>query len=194
MRTSNHNRQLRKQENEVQETSHFGKMQLSTETTQRLRNSSPKKRNRSLTCDNPACHNRTFADEPNLNRHQREVHGHAQYHCPVEACERHTRGFKRRDNCINHQKRSHGNLKSLKKIPDDNIQASRDGSIHVTENGGGASSSEGEERSVEENMASKGSDTLEQKLDSLKALLRKKKKVEEEILRAREELQQALQP
>jgi hypothetical protein len=82
----------------------------------------------------------------------------------------------------------------LKKIRDDNVQASRERSIHVTENGNGASFSDSEECSVEENMTSKSSDTLEQKLDSLKALLRKKKKVEEEIARAREELQQALQP
>ena len=161
----------------------------------KLRMPSPKKRNRNLTCYDPACNNRTFADEPNLNRHQREVHGQAQYHCPVETCERHLRGFKRRDNCINHQKRSHGNLKSLKKERDNYAMISRDSSIHVTEDGDAASSGESEERGVEESMVSKGSDALlQKKMDNLRALLRKKKKVEEEIARARAELQQALQP
>lgn len=72
---------------------------------------------------------------------------------------------------------------------------SRDSSIHVTEDGDAASSGESEERGVEESMVSKGSDALlQKKMDNLRALLRKKKKVEEEIARARAELQQALQP
>lgn len=104
------------------------------------------------------------------------------------------RGFKRRDNCINHQKRSHGNLKILTKVRNDNALASRDGLIHVTEDGDGVSSNESEERGIEEDMVLKGSETLLLKLDNLRALLRKKKRVEEEIARARAELHQALQP
>jgi hypothetical protein len=103
------------------------------------------------------------------------------------------RGFKRRDNCINHQKRSHGNLKILTKVRNDNALASQDGLIHVTEDGDGASSNESEERVIEEDMVLKGSETLLLKLDNLRALLRKKKRVEEEIARARAELHQALQ-
>jgi hypothetical protein len=71
---------------------------------------------------------------------------------------------------------------------------SRDSSIHVTDDGDAVSSNNSDENGIEENLALKGSDTLLQKMDNLRALLRKRKKVEEEIARARAELQQALQP
>jgi hypothetical protein len=104
------------------------------------------------------------------------------------------RGFKRRDNCINHQKRSHGDLQALSKARQHNALGSRDSSIHVTDDGDAVSSNNSDENGIEENLALKGSDTLLQKMDNLRALLRKRKKVEEEIARARAELQQALQP
>jgi hypothetical protein len=103
------------------------------------------------------------------------------------------RGFKRRDNCINHQKRSHGNLQSLTNTRVANAMLSRDSSIHVTEDGDIASSTESEERGLEENLVAEASEAVMQKMDNLKALLRKRKRVEEEIARATTELQQALQ-
>jgi len=151
----------------------------------------PKKR-KSLRCDDPACHNRTFADEPNLNRHFREVHGQAQYHCPVKICERHTRGFKRRDNCINHQKRSHGNLQPPTKGQGDDALSPGQHSTQMNYDDDTASSNESEEQGTED-LGSKGSETLLEKMEILKALLRKKKKVEAEIARVKGELQQALQ-
>lgn len=69
----------------------------------------------------------------------------------------------------------------------------RGSSNHVTEDCDAESSDESSELGAE-NVALKGSDTLLPKLDNLRALLRKKKKVEEEIAKARAELQQALQP
>jgi hypothetical protein len=74
------------------------------------------------------------------------------------------------------------------------VLASRDSSIHMTEDSIAVSSEESEERGVEDDMALRGSDALLQKMDNLKVLLRKRKKVEEEIARARAELQEALQP
>lgn len=64
----------------------------------------------------------------------------------------------------------------------------------MTEDGDSASSGESEEHGWEDNMARKESDTLLEKMDNLRALLRKKKRVEEEIARATADLQQALQP
>jgi hypothetical protein len=82
----------------------------------------------------------------------------------------------------------------LLKARQHNGLGSTDSSIHLTEDGDGVSSNESEERGAEDNMALKVSDTLLQKMDNLKVLLRKKKRVEEKIARAQAELQEALQP
>lgn len=105
------------------------------------------------------------------------------------------RGFKRRDNCINHQKRSHGHLKKVKSTRAGSTILSRDSSIHVTEDGDGASPVESEERGAGEKMVAKAeeSEAVKQKMDVLRALFKKKKRVEEEIDRATAELQQAMQ-
>jgi hypothetical protein len=152
------------------------------------------KKRKSLRCEDPACHNRTFADEPNLNRHQREVHGKAQYYCPIKTCERHTRGFKRRDNCINHQKRSHGTLLPVTKSHELNSLGTRQYAGTTTDDGDLPSSNESEGQYNEDNLSPKESEPLLEKMEVLKGLLRKKERVEAEISRVKGELQQALQP
>lgn len=103
------------------------------------------------------------------------------------------RGFKRRDNCVNHQKRSHGALQSLPNTRGESKMPSSDSFIHITEDGDGASSPESEERETEQKKTVDGSENVIQKMNVLRALIKKRKRVEEEIDRAKAELQQALQ-
>ena len=70
---------------------------------------------------------------------------------------------------------------------------SRDSSIHVTEDGDGISSPGSEERGTEQKIEAKESEIVMQKMHILRALMKKKKRVEVEIDRATAELQQALQ-
>lgn len=66
-------------------------------------------------CDMPACDAPAFGDAGGLFRHQREVHKSrdgdrpiTEYLCPDRRCERNTRGFPRRWNLLEHQRRIHG--------------------------------------------------------------------------------------
>ena len=70
---------------------------------------------RPYSCDRPGCEARAFGDIGGLFRHQREVHKRpagdrpiTEYNCPDKTCERHTRGFPRRWNLLEHQRRIHG--------------------------------------------------------------------------------------
>jgi hypothetical protein len=65
-------------------------------------------------CSHPNCTTPSFGDKSGLLRHQREVHssrkeGHnsGRYFCPELTCERQKRGFKRRWNLQEHQRRMH---------------------------------------------------------------------------------------
>lgn len=66
-------------------------------------------------CDRVGCDAPAFGDAGGLFRHQREVHKSrdgdrvlSEYFCPDVRCERHTRGFPRRWNLMEHQRRIHG--------------------------------------------------------------------------------------
>lgn len=66
-------------------------------------------------CDRPGCEAPAFGDIGGLFRHQREVHKSregdrpfTEHFCPDGSCERHTRGFPRRWNLLEHQRRIHG--------------------------------------------------------------------------------------
>lgn len=66
-------------------------------------------------CDRQGCDAPAFGDAGGLFRHQREVHKSregdrvlSEYFCPDVRCERHTRGFPRRWNLMEHQRRIHG--------------------------------------------------------------------------------------
>ncbi|RDW77157.1 hypothetical protein BP6252_05210 [Coleophoma cylindrospora] len=68
-------------------------------------------------CQVPNCKHTRFGDKGGLDRHSREVHGSQTHCCPVTSCKRHVRGFPRKYNLFEHQKRCHSspspNLTSL---------------------------------------------------------------------------------
>lgn len=55
----------------------------------------------------PDCKHPYFGDKGGLDRHKREVHGSKTYCCPITSCKRHARGFPRKYNLSEHQKRCH---------------------------------------------------------------------------------------
>lgn len=61
-------------------------------------------------CKDLLCKGRDFGDKGGLSRHQKEVHGINNpkiYLCPVRTCKRHQKGFPRKYNLFDHQKRRH---------------------------------------------------------------------------------------
>ncbi|KAF8862028.1 hypothetical protein BDZ45DRAFT_222814 [Acephala macrosclerotiorum] len=48
-----------------------------------------------------------FATPGYLKRHEREVHATPTYVCPVTSCKRNRRGFSRKDNLVQHMRRTH---------------------------------------------------------------------------------------
>lgn len=66
-------------------------------------------------CQQVGCDAPPFGDIGGLFRHRREVHKMrdgdrplSEHFCPISTCERHTRGFPRRWNLLEHQRRIHG--------------------------------------------------------------------------------------
>ncbi|CZR61531.1 uncharacterized protein PAC_11428 [Phialocephala subalpina] len=68
------------------------------------------------------CKHPRFGDKPGLERHEREVHGSEDYRCPLTSCKRHSRGFNRRYNLLDHMRRCHPRAA----IPDTNSQGVAD--------------------------------------------------------------------
>lgn len=71
--------------------------------------------NRPYRCDKPDCEAPAFGDIGGLFRHQREVHKIrdgdrpiVEHFCPDPSCDRNSRGFPRRWNLLEHQRRIHG--------------------------------------------------------------------------------------
>ncbi|CZR66696.1 uncharacterized protein PAC_16597 [Phialocephala subalpina] len=58
-------------------------------------------------CQVPNCKHTRFGDKSGLDRHNREVHGSQTHYCPITSCKRHVRGFPRKYNLFEHQKRCH---------------------------------------------------------------------------------------
>lgn len=68
------------------------------------------KHSKTFICQVANCKHTLFGDKGGLDRHNREVHGSAgsqTYCCPVTTCKRHVRGFPRKYNLFEHQKRCH---------------------------------------------------------------------------------------
>ena len=65
------------------------------------------KHNKSYICPVPNCKHTRFGDKGGLDRHNREVHGSQTHCCPITSCKRHVRGFPRKYNLFEHQKRCH---------------------------------------------------------------------------------------
>jgi hypothetical protein len=68
------------------------------------------KHTRPYVCHQQPCTNKSFGDKAGQQRHEREAHGSEtdSYPCPFRSCKRNKRGFHRRYNLLEHQKRSHG--------------------------------------------------------------------------------------
>ena len=63
-------------------------------------------------CHYVSCNHKSFGDKGGLDRHKREVHGSQVYTCPILSCKRNKKGFHRRYNLLEHQKRAHGSQPS----------------------------------------------------------------------------------
>jgi hypothetical protein len=55
----------------------------------------------------PSCAGKNFGDKGGLDRHKREVHESPAYTCPIPFCPRNKKGFGRKYNLWEHQKRRH---------------------------------------------------------------------------------------
>jgi hypothetical protein len=68
------------------------------------------KHTRPYICHQQPCANKSFGDKAGLQRHEREVHSSKTdaHTCPFPSCKRNKRGFHRRYNLLEHQKRAHG--------------------------------------------------------------------------------------
>ncbi|KAH8774234.1 hypothetical protein BGZ57DRAFT_855011 [Hyaloscypha finlandica] len=65
------------------------------------------KHSKSYICPVPNCKHTRFGDKGGLDRHNREIHGSQTHCCPITSCKRHVRGFPRKYNLSEHQKRCH---------------------------------------------------------------------------------------
>jgi hypothetical protein len=65
------------------------------------------KHTRPYKCTISGCTVKDFSNLGDLRRHRREVHSSPSFICPVVTCNRHRRGFGRRDNLTQHLKRTH---------------------------------------------------------------------------------------
>lgn len=65
------------------------------------------KHTRPYKCTISGCTVKDFSNFGDLRRHRREVHSSPSFNCPVVTCNRHRRGFGRRDNLTQHLKRTH---------------------------------------------------------------------------------------
>jgi hypothetical protein len=81
-----------------------------------------RKRGRLHDCPESSCNHRQFSDKAGLKRHLREFHGSGVYYCPYASCKRHSRGFPRKYNLLQHQKRCHGNI--LETLPEESTPQS----------------------------------------------------------------------
>ncbi|OBT97589.1 hypothetical protein VE01_04510 [Pseudogymnoascus verrucosus] len=66
------------------------------------------KRNRPYVCNHKPCNRKNFSNKSGLERHKREVHSSQNFTCPIRSCDRSKKGFHRRHNLGEHQKRVHG--------------------------------------------------------------------------------------
>lgn len=59
-------------------------------------------------CHVSGCKVKDFSNAGDLRRHCREVHTSPAFTCPIAACKRYREGFGRKDNLLQHLKRTHG--------------------------------------------------------------------------------------
>ncbi|KAN0102279.1 hypothetical protein V8E51_012789 [Hyaloscypha variabilis] len=85
------------------------------------------KHTKPFNCSVPGCRHPQFSDKGGFDRHTREVHGNMAHYCPIPSCKRHTKGFPRKYNLFEHQKRCHpgqslsSGLTSMRRSPSQDI-------------------------------------------------------------------------
>lgn len=90
-------------------------------------------------CPKSGCNVKDFTNAGDLKRHQREVHGTHAFICPVSSCKRHRRGFGRKDNLVQHLRRTHPAVTHIVSSPNHDVLRDEESAI----------SSEDEDSSVE---------------------------------------------
>ena len=120
-------------------------------------------------CQVPACKHPYFGDKGGLDRHKREVHGSTTYCCPVTSCKRNIKGFARKYNLLEHQKRCHpGKLPNTQPAL---IQRSRNHASLDREGPEGSQCSDGEvsssEMTIIEGVARTSGGRLREELERL---------------------------
>lgn len=62
---------------------------------------------RPYVCAHPLCSRKSFGDKGGFERYQRELHSSQSFNCPITSCPRSRRGFSRKYNLLEQQKRKH---------------------------------------------------------------------------------------
>ncbi|EEU39935.1 uncharacterized protein NECHADRAFT_79666 [Fusarium vanettenii 77-13-4] len=117
-------------------------------------------------CPHSSCTNKRFRDKGNLDRHMREVHSSQTFFCPVVSCQRNKRGFNRRYNLLDHQKRRHRqNIPGISegRLNGDQIFQEKDDASESTLDGSAKS------RRARQNEGTTNEEGLRVKLESLRA-------------------------
>lgn len=143
------------------------------------------KHTRPYSCHHASCNGKNFGDKGGFERHKREVHGSQAYKCPVLYCPRHKKGFNRRYNLVEHQKRAHGAQ------PSGYFRASYSTVDEVSEGDGSTPTPEREigaevmdEGEVEPAVEMRGDGTMNSRQDiraKLRALLKMRAELDEDI-------------
>jgi len=119
------------------------------------------KHTRPYKCTISGCTVKDFSNLGDLRRHRREVHSSPSFICPVVTCNRHRRGFGRRDNLTQHLKRTH-TVDPTGAALASNAIGDEKGGISTTSNGECSMASDNEQSAAEEvdTMGSKPADKM----------------------------------
>ncbi|KAH8654638.1 hypothetical protein BGZ60DRAFT_435756 [Tricladium varicosporioides] len=118
-------------------------------------------------CPVPNCKHPRFGDKGGLDRHKREVHGSKFYCCPNISCKRHTKGFPRKYNLFEHQKRCHPTASvSMQR----SLNLTHFNGVLPEELGGGDEEPLSSEMTITGDVARFGSGKLQERLERLCAL------------------------
>jgi hypothetical protein len=140
---------------------------------------------RPYSCHHASCNGKNFGDKGSFERHKREVHGSQTYKCPVLSCKRHKKGFNRRYNLLEHQRRAHSAQ------PSGYFRASYSTADEVSEGNGSTPTPEREigaeamdEGEVESAIEMRGDVTMNSRQEiraKLRALLKMRAELDEDI-------------
>jgi hypothetical protein len=130
------------------------------------------KHTRPFACVVSDCKHPRFGDKGGLDRHKREVHGSKTYCCPINTCKRNTKGFPRKYNLFEHQKRCHPSQSpNTAMVPSRRSQSYNNFDEGTEDVGARDEETSSPEMTVPEDMARSSSVKLKEKLqEKLKGL------------------------